>query len=230
MERTPVRPRLTARLSDSAAGVRSAAARRGLQAGSVPDPRRGRSEPAAAGGWLQPPARSQGASSPCRSEQTHTAQFSRSVVVHYRWHPLFGRSLFVKQLRRGPAGSRSVVGLLPDNTWAMVPEWMTSREACAHCQLTEFPEVSLSALLEVATALDALPIVSRSSTICTETTSVEEAGEDGTKAREREFESPTARVGVGGANRFGESCRWRSGFSFARNWHDCYCDSPSAGR
>ena len=71
----------------------------------------------------------------------------------------------VKQLRRGPAGSRSVVGLLPDNTWAMVPEWMTSREACAHCQLTEFPEVSLSALLDVATALDALPIVSRSSTI-----------------------------------------------------------------
>src|SRR6516162_1028073 len=54
MERSRVRPRLTARLSDSAAGARSAAARRGLQAGSGPDPRRGRSEPAAAGGWPPP--------------------------------------------------------------------------------------------------------------------------------------------------------------------------------
>src|SRR5215472_3395176 len=205
MERTPVRPRLAARLSDSAAGVRSAAARRGLQAGSVPDPRRGRSEPAAAGGWLQPPARSQGASSPCRSEQTHTAQFSRSVVVHYRWHPLFGRSLLVKQLRRGPAGSRSVVGLLPDNTWAMVPEWMTSREACAHCQLTEVPAVSLLALLELAAALDALPPGGRSSTISSKIDVVEEAGENGGKTHERQLESPAARVGVGGTNRLGST-------------------------
>src|ERR1700746_1545716 len=41
------------------------------------------------------------------------------------------------------------------NTWALVPEWMTSREACARCQLTESPEVSLSALFELAATLDA---------------------------------------------------------------------------
>jgi len=107
----------------------------------------------------------------------------------------------VKQLRRGPAGSRSVVGLLPDNTWALVPEWMTSREACAHCQLTEVPAVSLLALLELAAALDALPLGGLSSTISSKTDVVEEAGENGGKTRERQLESPAARAGVGGANR-----------------------------
>jgi hypothetical protein len=101
-------------------------------------------------------------------EQTHTTQFSGSVVVHYRWHPLFGQALFPKRLHRGPGGARSLVCLLPDNTWALVPEWMTSREACARCQLAEVPEVSPPALLELAAALDALPRASRSSTIRSE--------------------------------------------------------------
>jgi hypothetical protein len=82
---------------------------------------------------------------------------------------------------------------------------MTSREACARCQLAEVPEVSLLALLELAAALDALPLGGRSSTICSETDLVEEAGEDGGKTRERQLESPTARVGVGGTNRLGRT-------------------------
>ena len=69
--------------------------------------------------------------------------------------------------------------LLPDNTWALVPAWMTSREACTRCQLAEVPEVSLPALLELAAALDALPLASRSSTIRSERDSVEEADDDG---------------------------------------------------
>ena len=47
--------------------------------------------------------------------------------------------------------------LLTDNTWALVPEWMTSRETCSRCQLAEVPEVSLLAMLELKAALDALP-------------------------------------------------------------------------
>jgi hypothetical protein len=42
---------------------------------------------------------------------------------------------------------------------------MTSREACARCQLVNAPEVSISALLELKAALDALPVAGRSSTI-----------------------------------------------------------------
>src|SRR6516225_7299031 len=105
-----------------------------------------------------------------------------------------------------PGGARSLVCLLPNNTWALVPEWMTSREACARCQLTESPEVSLSALFELGATLDALPLTRPYSTISSETHLLEEeAGEDGAKTRECRLESPAARAGVGGAHRLGTS-------------------------
>jgi hypothetical protein len=78
---------------------------------------------------------------------------------------------------------------------------MTSREACALCQLTEVPAVSLLALLELAAALDALPLGGRSSTMSSKTDVVEEARENEGKPRARQLESPAARAGVGGANR-----------------------------
>lgn len=45
----------------------------------------GEKNPQAAGGWPPPPARSRDAFGRYRSEQTHTAQFSNSVIVQYRW-------------------------------------------------------------------------------------------------------------------------------------------------
>src|SRR6516225_8432412 len=81
-----------------------------------------------------------------------------------------------------------------------------AREACARCQLTESPEVSLSALFELGATLDALPLTRPYSTISSETHLLEEeAGEDGAKTRECRLESPAARAGVGGAHRLGTS-------------------------
>jgi hypothetical protein len=42
---------------------------------------------------------------------------------------------------------------------------MTSREACARCQLVNASEAPIPALLELKAALDALPVAGRSSTI-----------------------------------------------------------------
>jgi hypothetical protein len=85
----------------------------------------------------------------CRSEQQHTAKFPRSVVIHYRWHPLFGQSLTVKSVRRARAGADFMVILVPDGTWMLVPAWMTAAHRCATTVLVEAPVVSVSALLEV---------------------------------------------------------------------------------
>jgi hypothetical protein len=132
---------------------------------------------------------------------------------------LFGRTLFPKQVHRGPSGARSLICLLSDDTWALVPEWMTSREACARCQLTEAPEISISALLELAAALDGLPLAGRSSTIRSEKHSERrEAGDDGEEPREQHDREPSSSSWCGRGELVGRNCRRRSGFRFARNW------------
>src|SRR5207253_7246239 len=78
-----------------------------------------------------------GGSCPCREEQSHTAQFQRSVVIHYCWHPLVGQQLTVKSIQRAPDGQRAFRCLLPDGTWTFLPEWMTSREQCARLMLVD---------------------------------------------------------------------------------------------
>ncbi|HEY2484270.1 MAG TPA: hypothetical protein VGI36_03935, partial [Candidatus Binataceae bacterium] len=79
---------------------------------------------------------------------------------------------------------------------------MTWREACARCQLVNAPEASISALLEVKAALDALPVAGRCSTIPSQKNPKgKEAGEDGATERERQIESTPTRASVGGTNR-----------------------------
>jgi hypothetical protein len=166
-------------------------------------PRRWQSEPGVSGGRRDRQADEQvGPAGPARNGHI---LLSFHVQSSFRWHPRFGQALFSKRLHRGPGGERSLMCLLPDNTWAPVPEWMTSREACARCQLAEVPEVSLSALLQLAAALEALPLAGHSSTICSEMESVEEAGEDETNTGQRQLESPAARASVGGANSLGRT-------------------------
>jgi hypothetical protein len=109
-----------------------------------------------------------------------------------------------------------LVCLLRDNTWALVQQWMTSRERCARCRLAEAPEISISALLELEAALNALPPVRCSSTIGSEKHSeAREGSGDGAQAREQQTESAAARAGVGEANWLGgatgtdpELCRY----------------------
>src|SRR6266700_2434977 len=92
-----------------------------------------------------------------REEQSHTAQFQRSVVIHYCWHPFVGQQLTVKSIQRAPDGQRALRCLLPDGTWTFLPEWMTSREQCARLMLVDEPCVSVGALEALIGLLRSLP-------------------------------------------------------------------------
>ena len=89
--------------------------------------------------------------------RSHTAQYSRSsVTVYYSWHPLAGQTLSCKGHQPLPTGERAFICLLPDGTWSLLPEWMTSRERCARCQLVPEPHIGLDALTELMVFLRAL--------------------------------------------------------------------------
>jgi hypothetical protein len=49
-----------------------------------------------------------------------------------------------------------VVCLLADGTWAYIPSWMTMREQCADLKMIAAPEISISALRELAEFITSL--------------------------------------------------------------------------
>ena len=87
-------------------------------------------------------------------EQRHTAQFPRSVVIHYRWHPLCGQSLTATGRKRWPVGDHLICHR-PDGTGLLLPEWMTVPEHCAALRLVDSPHVSVAALVELLRLLAA---------------------------------------------------------------------------
>lgn len=88
-----------------------------------------------------------------RSEQKHTAAVSLSVTIHYPWHPLYGQTLPVRRQQVASGAERFIHVLLPDDTWCLVPGWMTSRERCAQLALSEQAEASVAALRELGRTL-----------------------------------------------------------------------------
>src|SRR4029079_7333418 len=93
---------------------------------------------------------------PVPGGQSHTAQFPRSVTVHYRWHPLVGQTFTVTSCQRTRDGGRGFRCQLADGTWSFLPEWMTSRERCAGMTLVSDPVVAVEALLSLSDLLGAL--------------------------------------------------------------------------
>ena len=75
------------------------------------------------------------------------------MTIHYPWHPLHGQTLPAKRQPRSSAGEVFVHVLLPDETWCLLPLWMTSREACAGLTLSARGEVSAAALRELCGTL-----------------------------------------------------------------------------
>src|SRR5207245_2312742 len=104
------------------------------------------------------------------SIQPHTTQFSRSVVIHYPWHPLFGEKLQVRRSHRLPDGARVYFCLLPNGTLGAIPAWMGDRERCIRCPLVLAPEVSLEALRELGAVLAELSHLASRTTIRTRKT------------------------------------------------------------
>src|SRR5262245_45978710 len=97
---------------------------------------------------------SRGSSSRCVEPTRRDYGSYCTVFAPHRNHPLFlapagGQALSRKGQQPLPNGARAFVCVLPDGTSALVPEWMTSREACARCQLASTPQVSVAALQDL---------------------------------------------------------------------------------
>jgi hypothetical protein len=88
---------------------------------------------------------------------SHNAHRFETVTVYYRWHPLFGQSLPVRQRKRGTDGE-CFVCKLADSTTLSIPAWMLDPE-CAHLALGP-PQIAVAALLELRDLLSALQLAS----------------------------------------------------------------------
>src|SRR5438132_12924904 len=88
------------------------------------------------------------------SNQSYSTYIPTHVTVHYRWHPLFGRSLkTIRQVNRTDGEHRHCE--LTDGTIARIPTWMTDAGSCANYSLGS-PEISVCALMDLRQLLDVL--------------------------------------------------------------------------
>ncbi|MCK6590688.1 MAG: DUF5372 family protein [Polyangiaceae bacterium] len=82
------------------------------------------------------------------------------MTIHYRWHPLFGRSLrVVRYITR--IGRDFVHCEMPDSTVARIPRWMTDATECSAMAMGT-PQLSLDALVELRRLLDTIAAPSAS--------------------------------------------------------------------
>jgi len=77
----------------------------------------------------------------------HSAHVGQFVVVHYRWHALFGRRVRVERVDKRRSGQFVHVEVLP-GVFTVVAAWMLDASACAGIELGA-PRVSLAALSEL---------------------------------------------------------------------------------
>jgi hypothetical protein len=85
---------------------------------------------------------------------SQSAHHFETVTVYYRWHPLFGQSLRVRQRKKDYHGEWIVCQLVDDTTLS-IPAWMVSPD-CAHLTLGP-PRIGIAALLELRDLISALP-------------------------------------------------------------------------
>src|ERR1051325_1223172 len=74
----------------------------------------------------------------------HSAHIGQDVIIHYRWHPLYGRSVRCVQSHRRTSGDVVHVELSPDAV-TIVPAWKLDAVYCAGLRVGP-PQVSLASL------------------------------------------------------------------------------------
>ena len=85
----------------------------------------------------------------------HCTAVARTVTVHYRWHPLHGRTLRVLRFQPGKSGVQ-IFYEHEDGPRGAIPEWMTDSAACSMMALG-CPVVAIEALLQLVELLEATP-------------------------------------------------------------------------
>jgi hypothetical protein len=88
-----------------------------------------------------------------RSNKTHITE---TRIVHYRWHPWYGRTVFV--FKEVDKNNSTVIrcALEPNRTARAleVPEWMFDSVVCARCSLKGSPVVPWGSLRQLAELLE----------------------------------------------------------------------------
>jgi len=103
---------------------------------------------------LSVPARRLTRFSRCRWGRSHSAYISEYVTIHYRWCNRYGSSLPVLRRMRREQGDWLICET-PEGNALAVPVWMTDAAICAGFSSGP-PLVSVSALRELRSFLDAL--------------------------------------------------------------------------
>ena len=76
---------------------------------------------------------------------------NRRVRIYYRFHPLAGQSLWVRERRKGPPATYTLESLSGESV--NVPVWMTE-ESSARLQLTGHPRLHVRNLLELVALIE----------------------------------------------------------------------------
>jgi hypothetical protein len=90
----------------------------------------------------------------CTSQQRNTHS-TETLEVRYRWHPWFGRTVWVHRTRALEDQEFVRCGLTPDlDAHANeIPMWMFDAGVCGHMHASDEPVVSLDALRELKSLL-----------------------------------------------------------------------------
>ena len=84
-----------------------------------------------------------------------TAHSLYPAKICYRYHPCHGVDVeLIRYLRRG-GDAPIVIVRLPDGLQLAIPEWMLSPEICERLRTEAGPRISLDALIELRTLIDA---------------------------------------------------------------------------
>jgi hypothetical protein len=85
------------------------------------------------------------------------SKIQKSVVVHYPLHPLYGRG-DLRVCRRRGVGILEHIEVEFDQQQQAIPRWMTDEEFCQRLTIGCIPQVSVTALLELLSLLNATPL------------------------------------------------------------------------
>ena len=77
----------------------------------------------------------------------HSAHVGADCVIHYRWHPHFGRRVRLEDIEHKASGPVASVELRPGQV-IRIPAWMLDSSVCAGMKMGS-PRVSLAALADL---------------------------------------------------------------------------------
>jgi hypothetical protein len=122
--------------------------------------------------------------------RSHSAHIGQDVVIHYRWHPLYGRSVRRIQGERRASGEFVHVELTP-GVVTILPAWKLDVVYCAGLKVGA-PQVSLAALC----TLHELLVACESRLVSADGNTVTQEAHDGISSTARTKDAACSKIGA----------------------------------